>query len=184
TDSGNEECTPIECDEDEDPYGECYPDCDPCVDPDGFYFCNPENPDPEDPDVDCNGDENGSAYIGLCGCMGGNTGIWECEDEEITDDLDSFECVKNLINNDFPNLKTSIQNSIMSTFNGTIYNINFIGVEYSDPSLDGKFYVTNINSTNYTIGLDSTLMKNATKEYMIAVIYHEMLHGFLHIEQQ
>lgn len=84
-DSGSEECTPIECEDeggDEDPYPPCYPDCDPCEEPDGFYICDPDNPDPEDPYVDCNGDENGSAYIGLCGCMGGNTGIWDCEEEE------------------------------------------------------------------------------------------------------
>lgn len=192
TDSGNEECTPIECEDeggDEDPYPPCYPDCDPCEEPDGFYICDPNNPDPENPDPENPNQEcidmyGPGAINSPCGCIRGNTGIWECEDEKITDDLDSFECVKNLINNDLPNLKTSVQNSIMSTFNGTIYNINFIGVEYSNPLLDGKFYVPNINSTNYTIGLDSTLMKNATKEYMIAVIYHEMLHAFLHVEQQ
>jgi hypothetical protein len=43
------------------------------------------NPDDEDgnEEEDCNGDIGGSAYYDYdCGCIGGNTGISECEEEE------------------------------------------------------------------------------------------------------
>ncbi len=41
-----------------------------------------DNGGDEDPEPDCNGDLGGSAYNSDCGCIGGNTGIYECPPDE------------------------------------------------------------------------------------------------------
>ncbi|MEJ5056062.1 hypothetical protein [Sphingobacterium sp. MYb382] len=81
-------------------------------------------------------------------------------------DLGIFPCIQDLLHNKFPRLKTNIN----QIFGGNTNNINFIGIEYTDLDLDGKTYLSNKDNTNYTMGLDSTLMKNATKKYLIATI--------------
>lgn len=86
TDSGNEECTPIECEDEggnEDPYPPCYPDCDPCEEPDGYYICDPDNPDPdnpEDPNQYCIDMYGPGSINSSCGCIRGTTGITDCNE--------------------------------------------------------------------------------------------------------
>lgn len=103
-----EECFAVDCPPDgTDPYPPCYPDCeDPCDDPDQFYLCNPENPYPPENEIyDCNGDLFGTAYNGPCGCMGGNTGIYECP-EDPCDEVKALNS-KAFFNTFMSNLRTS-----------------------------------------------------------------------------
>jgi hypothetical protein len=43
---------------------------------------DPDDEDGNEEEEDCYGDPGGSAYFDDCGCIGGNTGISECEEEE------------------------------------------------------------------------------------------------------
>lgn len=194
TDSGQEECTPIECPGDpEDPWEDCWPHCDdPCYDANGYYICEPEDPDPGDPNepyVDCAGVENGTAYIGDCGCMGGTTGIWECEKLEIKDSLDSFECAKSLINPIF-DLKNSIADLLNEQFNDPDidYEIYFRaqepGVGRMSDSTDGYWNNNNNSGTAHTITLNADMLRKASKEYILVTMYHEALHAYVYSLKQ
>ena len=73
-----EECETVWVDDPVDPED---PPNDPCLDESGFYICDPENPDPSEPTIDCAGVSGGSAYMADCGCIGGTTGRVACPED-------------------------------------------------------------------------------------------------------
>lgn len=144
-----------------------------------YYSCNPTGPgnggggsptDPYPPSGGSGGGGNGSGG-------GSNAGT-------ITDDLGDFPCAQGILNS-LPVLKTGITSKINEIFGGDRYNINFIAIEYPNDDLDGKTYSGNPNAEiqQYTVGLDSTLLRTATKEYILATMYHEIIHAFFYAEQ-
>lgn len=120
----------------------CWPHCDddgdPCYDPWGFYICDPWNLDPENPEesyVDCAGIEGEWAYIAPCGCIGGSTGIWDCPNQDTTEN-DPCEAIRraNLLKND-ANISNEIDN-IKNNTSETGYKL-FV----SDPTDPNTYYI-------------------------------------------
>jgi len=142
-------------------------------------------PEPNEPYYDCNNDENGTAYMGPCGCMGGNTGVWDCEVElEIKDSLDSFPCAKNLIDPLF-NLKNNIAQLLNDQFDDPDidYEIYFRANDLGE-SIDGLWNNNNMSGTAHTITLNSNMLSTASKEYILVTMYHEALHAYVYSLKQ
>ncbi|MGJ1389938.1 hypothetical protein ACR78F_06150 [Sphingobacterium spiritivorum] len=111
--------------------------------------------------------------------IGGSDTGEQKEEDKVTDDLDDYPCAKNILKL-LPNLKTDIAARMNQLFGGSEFNVNFNAYDFKNPNIDGKAYRGNPDAEEqqYTVSLDSTLLRNATQEYILATMYHEMIHAF------
>jgi hypothetical protein len=138
---------------------------------------------PPPPYYDCTGLLDGTAYNSDCGCIGGNTGIENCEQKTIIDSLRGYPCAQDLLRK-FPTLRTAIANLVKSTFavNDNI-NMTFqVNLTLAGTTTDGRTiaptgYVPGITDEE-TVELNPDVLKYATKEYILVTLYHEALHAY------
>lgn len=123
---------------------------------------------------------------------------WEEKDSDkfdVTDSLDAYPCAKGLLTT-MVDLKNQIALIVKETFvSNSDFNIRFVPYNFGSGSLlDGEFIVNsfkpkkgyNLDSGfiyNGTIRLNEDVLKHATKEYILATMYHEVLHAFIGIEK-
>ena len=137
-----------------------------------------------DPYIDCNGDRYGTAIRSVeCGCIGGNTGITNCEQKTIIDSLRGYPCAQDLLRK-FPTLRTEIANLVKNTFSANDnINVTFkVNVTLAGTTTDGRTiaptgYVPGI-ADEETVELNPDVLKYATKEYILVTLYHEALHAY------
>ncbi|WP_162618528.1 hypothetical protein [Pedobacter yulinensis] len=133
---------------------------------------------------DCNGDANGNATWSYdCNaCIGGNTGIVDCEQKSIIDSLNGYPCAQALLKT-LPKLNTSIAGLIKQTFSNNSYiNITFrVNSALAGTSTDGQMstgsYTAGITE-NIKVDLNPDVLSKATKEYILVTMYHEALHAY------
>jgi len=113
--------------------------------------------------------------------------------KDIKDSLGNYPCASALLAQ-LPTLKNDIARKIDSTFNGNAdMNITFVSAALSG-NLDGDHTINAItmkNGYNYndgftfqsTIRISQDVLNYATKEYILATMYHESLHAFLNVEK-
>ncbi len=131
---------------------------------------------------DCAGVLNGGAYIGTCGkCIGGTTGITSCT--ELIDSLSNYPCAQDLLNQ-LPNLKNNIARLIKSQFaENDDFNITFRAKQLAS-DIDGLYNPNSNNMYNSTITLNTDILLNSSKEYILVTMYHEALHSYLNLEER
>ena len=115
---------------------------------------------------------------------GGSSGNDARPEEKITDSL-TTPCAKAVLN-EIPKLKDDIANIIRETFDtNDKINITFVEKNLFNANLDGIINDVKIfNGTiNINVFLNSDILKTATKEFILATMYHEVIHAFLRIEQ-
>lgn len=100
---------------------------------------------------------------------------------DVNNEFKDYPCAKALVEQ-MKTLNGDIATLIKDTFgkNDNV-NINF----FAEPSLtgktvDGKTDGPNIAAGNYyyNVGINPDILKNSTKEYMLATFYHEALHAY------
>ncbi|MGE6220673.1 hypothetical protein ACQKCH_12670 [Nubsella zeaxanthinifaciens] len=153
-----------------------------------YTICKSTNPDSPNPGgsnvdvyVDCFGDVLGGAfYNSQCNqCVGGNTGIPSCPPKEVRDSVKN-PCLKAQVN-----LATTAKTTILFMLNNT-----FGGTEiFEDLSLTFRDVTTlpdtidaierKLSGVEYEINLNRNKLPNASKEYILVTVYHEILHAFL-----
>ncbi len=133
--------------------------------------------------IDCNGDENGSAfYTEECGCIGGNTGVQSCAN--ITDKIKD-KCLDSVWVKINGNLDSKIANILKNTF-GTSDKINF---KIVDGNIDGGYsaktevVIDKVNSDGiHVFDVKVTLNKNtlpsASQEFIATTMVHEIMHAY------
>ncbi|KQB99364.1 hypothetical protein [Pedobacter sp. Hv1] len=111
----------------------------------------------------------------------GNGGDPEPEPGEIMNELDGYPCAKSLVEN-MPSLKGDIADKINKMFGKKDdIKINF----YADPSLnaqtDGELnkFGFIMGKNIYGLGLNTTMLGKASKEYILVTMYHEAMHAYL-----
>lgn len=121
-------------------------------------------------------DNGGGGYD--YGGGGGN----ENSNQDITiDELQNYPCAHSIAQQ-LPNLNNSIASNMRQIFqNNTKYNIIF-RAKSGLGSTDGETfatYSTEFDTFNAVINLNDEVLLNATKEYILVTMYHEVLHAFL-----
>ncbi len=120
----------------------------------------------------------GYDYGGGGGSGGGN----ENSNQDITiDQLQNYPCAHSIAQQ-LPNLNNSIASNMRQIFqNNTKYNITF-RAKSGLGTTDGETfatYSTEFDTFNAVINLNDEVLLNATKEYILVTMYHEVLHAFL-----
>jgi hypothetical protein len=124
-------------------------------------------------------DNGGGGYdYGGGGSGGGN----ENSNQDITiDQLQNYPCAHSIAQQ-LPNLNNSIASNMRQIFqNNTKYNITF-RAKSGLGTTDGETfatYSTEFDTFNAVINLNDEVLLNATKEYILVTMYHEVLHAFL-----
>lgn len=160
--------------------------------PAGYSDCQPLSQTVSE----CNWQEEGGnpTQMEFCNpliCDGGDGGggldIPEPENinQDIISELQGYPCAQNLVQQ-LPTLKNDLATSMRQIFaNNKNYNITF----RPKPGLgttDGETFSTSsteFNSFNVIINLNDQVLLNATKEYIIVTMYHEVIHAFLSYEK-
>ncbi|MGJ1420139.1 hypothetical protein ACR79T_10980 [Sphingobacterium spiritivorum] len=136
---------------------------------------DPDNPEPVNP-----------PYTGPWPELpGGGGGTGSNEEDKVTDNLDDYPCAKNILKL-LPNLKTDIAARMNQLFGGDNFNATFSAHNFLDRNIDGDANPGNKNADpqEYEIRLDSTMLRNSTQEYILATMYHEMIHAFFFAEEK
>ncbi|WP_294236458.1 hypothetical protein [uncultured Chryseobacterium sp.] len=125
-------------------------------------------------------DNGGGGYD--YGCGGGSGGGNENSNQDITiDQLQNYPCAHSIAQQ-LPNLNNSIASNMRQIFqNNTKYNITF-RAKSGLGTTDGETfatYSTEFDTFNAVINLNDEVLLNATKEYILVTMYHEVLHAFL-----
>lgn len=152
------------------------------------------DPFPKDPDMGTGGgDGNGNSGDGMSGGPGthggsnGGNGPSTSANKDIINNLKDFPCAQKLLEQ-LPNLNNSlakILNDALAT-NAKI-NVTFEGgilkAEKPGEVIAGRTDYVGTNSdtgvTSYKITLNQDILRSATQEYILAVMYHESIHAFL-----
>ncbi len=135
----------------------------------------------EELEIDCTGKPGGWAYIDpdCKTCIGGTTGRTECPPKEIRDSVQN-PCIKDQLNL-ARTAKTTILNMLNNTFGGTIQfedlSLTFKDITTLSNTIDGT--MQRLSGIEYEISLNKNKLPNASKEYILATIYHEILHAFI-----
>lgn len=118
--------------------------------------------------------------------FGGDSGITDStailQNQDITiDQLQNYPCAHSIAQQ-LPNLNNSIASNMRQIFqNNTKYNITF-KAKSGLGATDGETfatYSTEFDTFNAVINLNDEVLLNATKEYILVTMYHEVLHAFL-----
>lgn len=111
--------------------------------------------------------------------MGGNTGLTECPPREIKDSVQN-PCLKAQLNLAL-NAKSTIREMLNNTFGGTV-QFEDLDLIFRDPTnlaanIDGT--MQRLSGIEFEIKLNQNRLPNASKEYIVSTIYHEILHAYL-----
>ena len=153
-------------------YSVCTPTQDP-IEPGGYvdYY------------IDCAGVRDGSAYNSDCGCIGGTTGRTECPRD--TTNHVTNPCINaGLLKALGKNVKSQIKSLMTSTFlaNSEI-NLEFSSSPFpaSGSSANADAITTQWNLSNplsQQIAFNENILPNKSEEYIVATVYHEVLHAY------
>jgi hypothetical protein len=130
--------------------------------------------------VDCAGEAGGNATWSFeCNtCIGGTTGLTACP-REVRDSVQN-PCIKAQLNLALT-AKTTILNMLNNTFGGTVQfedlSLTFEDVTNLPDSIDG--IERRLSGIEFKIMLNKNKLPDASKEYILVTIYHEILHAFL-----
>lgn len=141
--------------------------------------CPPPEPggliDDEDPGLGQPGDYFPPGY------GGGTTSPTSAEDKEIIDSLQGYPCAQAILAQ-VPNLENEVSAWLNAVFNNnTDFNITFS----DNPKLAGTKTDAehrgfgSVNGQTHKITINPDVLNNASKEYIVATMFHEVLHGFL-----
>ena len=105
--------------------------------------------------------------------------------QDIVNELQSYPCAQNLLQQ-LPTLSNDIAQSMKSIFlNNKNYNIIF-RAKSGLGTVDGttfSTYSTEFGTFKSVIYLNDNVLQNATKEYILVTMYHEVIHAFLDYEK-
>ncbi|WP_223583032.1 hypothetical protein [Sphingobacterium sp. GVS05A] len=105
------------------------------------------------------------------------------DDQDIIDSLRRYPCAQMVLAK-LPNLENKISEWLSNTFvNSETYNITFRASTTLADTTDGEHYTGNISGKNQYITLNGNMLNTASQEYIAATMFHEALHGFLHMEK-
>ena len=113
---------------------------------------------------------------------GGNGGNGEQNNHEIISHLKDYPCAQDLLMK-LPNLNNALAAILNNVFkqNGNKVNIIFKGVKPDGNDALTKWKNEN-GFFNAEVGLNSDLLTDATQEYILITMYHEVIHAFLGYE--
>ncbi len=164
-----EECETVWVDDPVEPED---PPNDPCLDESGFYICDPENPDPGVPIIDCAGVEGGSAYMADCGCIGGTTGITACP----TKPTDSV--IKKFCDNLTAAQKTIIENAV-NEFKNYDCATKYMYKHFDDTNKTFEFCIgAESGSATYNSATKSFNFTSNAAASNMSLMEHEFMHAF------
>ncbi|EQB93369.1 hypothetical protein C874_01205 [Elizabethkingia anophelis 502] len=119
---------------------------------------------------------------------GGNPGFpypdIENPNQEIINKLEGYPCAQDLVNR-VHNLNSSLSNIIKTTFkNNDNVNVTFTAQDFTDPNLEGHFIEDKVKTQttgiiHFNIEISKKILQNATQEYVLSVMYHELVHAYL-----
>ncbi|WP_164126220.1 hypothetical protein [Sphingobacterium luzhongxinii] len=97
--------------------------------------------------------------------------------------MSNYPCAQDLLNQ-LPNLKNNIANLIKNQFVGNDdFNITFRAKQLAS-DIDGLYNPNSNNMYNSTITLNTDILLNSSKEYILVTMYHEALHSYLNLEEK
>jgi len=140
-----------------------------------------ENREPDGDDTEDHADN--------CNCGRGAPQSWvyqenQTQNQIIIDSLNGYPCAQSLVGS-IGNLNDSISKLINATFgSGEDYNLTFVPREGMG-SIDGeRIKASGVpgQTLNVTIALNTDVLSNATKEYILVTMYHEAIHAYLAYE--
>uniref|UniRef100_UPI003AF58A05 hypothetical protein n=1 Tax=Chryseobacterium bernardetii TaxID=1241978 RepID=UPI003AF58A05 len=127
------------------------------------------------------------------GVIGGGCGVYgNCDgggstspSQDIINELKDYPCAQNLVEQ-LPDLKNDIAEAMKSIFNSNEnYDIIFkakSGLGNVDGTTSSSFS-TEFGTFKATINLNDNVLRNATKEYILVTMYHEVVHAYLDYEK-
>lgn len=127
------------------------------------------------------GNMDGDGTIHGSGGSGGTTSA----NQNIIDNLDGYPCAQDLLKQ-LPNLNNDLAKLLNDLFkNSDKYNITFkpksgLGETDGITSSGGS---KEFGTFKVTIFLNDQVLKNATKEYILITMYHEVVHAYLDYEK-
>ncbi|RZK36603.1 MAG: hypothetical protein EOO90_27055 [Pedobacter sp.] len=132
--------------------------------------------------MDCNYDIDGTAIFNddCQTCMEGNTGIEACPPpKEILDSVKN-PCLKAQTSLAL-NAKTTIRTMLNNIFGGTVKfeDLDLIIKDTTSLASDIDAQMRRLSGIEYEISLNQNKLPNASKEYIVSTIYHEILHAFM-----
>lgn len=106
------------------------------------------------------------------------------DNQNIINDLEGYPCAQNLVKQ-LPTLKNDLASSMQEIFQNNInYNITF-KPKSGLGSVDGTTHTTyssEFGTFKAIININDQILSNATKEYILVTMYHEVVHAFLGYE--
>ena len=151
---------------------------------------NPTTPPPDQwvpkyPDEPSGGGGAG-AGSSMSGGSGTHSGGSTSQPADINyDKLKDFPCAYALAQQ-LPNMQNDIAKLLKDTF-GTSDKVNVTFVPKTDAEIDGRdgrilSNTGNADRFDSVIGLNEDLLRNSTQEYLIATMYHEVIHSYMSYE--
>ena len=122
---------------------------------------------------------------------GGGTGTGSpssSPNQEIINKLGKFPCAQKLLEQ-LPNLNNSLASLVKNIFgeNNKNIQVTFEPKEFkgSEEIVEGKTDLVRQDGLNMTINifLNQDMLKTATQEYVLSIMYHEFIHAYLHYER-
>ncbi|SDI35432.1 hypothetical protein SAMN05421846_106238 [Chryseobacterium taeanense] len=160
--------------------------------PSGYFDCEPIS----NMVSECNWqEENGSGnptQMEFCNpleCNGGGGGGFDLPDIlftnlDIINNLQGYPCAQSIVQQ-LPTLTNDLASSMKQIFqNNNNYNITFkpkTGLGLTDGETFSS-YSTEFGTFNAVININADILQNATKEYILVTLYHEVIHAFLKYE--
>ncbi|WP_123943774.1 hypothetical protein [Chryseobacterium sp. G0186] len=121
----------------------------------------------------------GCGMYGDCGGGGGSSS--PNPNQDIINELKDYPCAQNLVKQ-LPDLKNDIAEAMKSIFdNNENYDIIF-KIKSGLGNVDGttfSSFSTEFGTFRATINLNDNVLRNATKEYILVTMYHEVVHAYL-----
>lgn len=134
------------------------------------------------PNGECTGGGGGDNYPYPGG--GGGANEPQTSNQDIISELQGYPCAQNLVQQ-LPDLTNDIAAAMKQIFqNNKNYNIVF-KPKSNLGDVDGVTFTSSVStgSFNATINLNDQILTNATKEYILITMYHEVIHAFLSAEK-
>ena len=105
------------------------------------------------------------------------------DDQDIIDSLQGYPCAQMVLAK-LPNLENKISEWLSREFSQDINNtITFRPSKLLGDGVDGKWFNNTGSGSIQTIFLNADMLSNASQEYIASTMFHEALHGFLHMEK-
>jgi hypothetical protein len=159
--------------------------------PPGYSNCEPVS----NMVSECNWQEEGGVgnptQMEFCNpleCDGGGSGGFDLPDivvnQDIINNLQDYPCAQSIVQQ-LPNLQNDLATAMRQIFqNNDNYNIIF-RPKSNMGNVDGTTFSSHTNTGAFTaiINLNDQILTNATKEFILVTMYHEVIHAFLDYEK-